>query len=238
MTEPTLLVAKLCREFKIDYHKVMTHYDVEAKIDLTDALLKMVTLIIKPEHENYLQEFNQLKAGLLRKYRSRLKPFIHARLYTYFNPSYALEDRNNITEEELEEGLTDYQYNSFLQLISTVLRGGYQMFNLESAPNGVAEAGKLLPPMEWLGTQKELAEWIVESQKKGWLGKVNSRQIQQAFTKTATIGQLLKPAVDRKTLESTYDQIYTVQYKPKFDTIRQNPKQLNFNTLTSPNSLR
>ncbi|MBL4754460.1 MAG: hypothetical protein JKY52_12810, partial [Flavobacteriales bacterium] len=51
MTEPTLLVAKLCREFKIDYHKVMTHYDVEAKIDLTDALLKMVTLIIKPEHE-------------------------------------------------------------------------------------------------------------------------------------------------------------------------------------------
>ena len=78
--------------------------------------------------------------------------------------------------------------------------------------------------MEWLGTQKELAEWIVESQKKGWLGKVNSRQVQQAFTKTATIGQLLKPAVDRKTLESTYDQIYTVQYKPKFDTIRQNLK--------------
>ena len=38
MTEPTLLVAKLCREFKIDYHKVMTHYDVEAKIDLTDAI--------------------------------------------------------------------------------------------------------------------------------------------------------------------------------------------------------
>jgi hypothetical protein len=74
--------------------------------------------------------------------------------------------------------------------------------------------------IEWMGTQKELGELFVELHKKGWISETNHNQITQAFTKSNTISQVLKPSFDRKTSEKLYEQIYTSYYKPKFDSIR------------------
>ncbi len=78
--------------------------------------------------------------------------------------------------------------------------------------------------IEWLGNQKELAELFIELKRKGWIKKIENKKIKNAFTNSHSIQQVLKPAVDKKTLEPMYEQVYTADYTSKFDQIDENPK--------------
>ncbi len=79
--------------------------------------------------------------------------------------------------------------------------------------------------IEWNGTQKELAELFVELHRKKWIDEIPSKLIKQYFTKSDTIEQVLKPTQDKKTQEKSYEGIFTIAYRPRFDAIRQCSKK-------------
>lgn len=74
--------------------------------------------------------------------------------------------------------------------------------------------------IEWLGSQKNLAELFVELKAKGWIKDINVKVIKAAFDKTTTISQTLKPGKDTQSREETYPGIYTPQGKFYFDKIK------------------
>ena len=81
--------------------------------------------------------------------------------------------------------------------------------------------------MQWLGTQKELAELFIELEKKGWIEKIEANTLKACFTKSNSIQQVLKPISDPKSYQKTYDQVYTSQYSPSFYGIKENTKNPN-----------
>lgn len=81
-----------------------------------------------------------------------------------------------------------------------------------------------LKRINWLGTQKELAELFIELKKKGWIEKFEYDTIKNCFTESNTIHQVLKPGFDPDNYQRTYNQVYTSQYSPKFFGIKKNPK--------------
>ncbi len=83
---------------------------------------------------------------------------------------------------------------------------------------------KPVAKIQWLGSQKELAELFVELMKKGWIEKIENETIQTCFTESKSVPQYLKPCTDTKTGEDTYENLYT-GYTPQFYGIKENPKQ-------------
>lgn len=81
--------------------------------------------------------------------------------------------------------------------------------------------------IQWLGTQKQLAELFIELEKKGWIERIEAKTIKACFTNSHSIQQPLKPITDSKTYQKTYDQVYTSQYIPSFFAIRANTKASN-----------
>jgi len=78
--------------------------------------------------------------------------------------------------------------------------------------------------IQWLGTQKELAELFVELKKKGWIEKFENDTIQDCFTESNSVPHYLKPGTDTKTGEHTFENLYT-GYTPLFYGIKENPKR-------------
>lgn len=76
--------------------------------------------------------------------------------------------------------------------------------------------------MEWLGTQKELAELFIELKNKGYIKEFKYNTIKACFTKTNTIHQILKPDNIK---EPIYSQVYTIDYKKKFEKIEKIEKK-------------
>jgi hypothetical protein len=113
------------------------------------------------------------------------------------------------------------------------LEGLYSMYdflNLESlkynTPTRVAKTlqnpTSHIEKMEWLGTQKELAELFVELYSKGWISELSANSIQRTFTKSETIHQVLKPDQDKQTYKNQYSQIFTPKYVKVFSGIKKN----------------
>jgi hypothetical protein len=75
--------------------------------------------------------------------------------------------------------------------------------------------------IEWLGTQKELGELFITLKQKGWIKDFTPKFIKNNFTKSDTIDQILKPSLNNE--KGNYEGIYTKSYRPKYDTIRENP---------------
>ncbi len=78
--------------------------------------------------------------------------------------------------------------------------------------------------IEWLGSQKELAELFIELKKKGWITDFDNDTIKECFTKSHSIQQTLKPAYNTKSKmkEPTYEGVYTSEYEPQFYGIAKN----------------
>ena len=74
--------------------------------------------------------------------------------------------------------------------------------------------------IEWLGTQKQLAELLIELKKKGWISEIDHYTIKKTFTNSDTIQQLFKGYYDATADEYVYDQIYTKRYRAKFRDIK------------------
>lgn len=79
-----------------------------------------------------------------------------------------------------------------------------------------------MEPIVWLGTQKQLAELFIELKRKGFIKEIPYPTVKACFTKSDTIQQVLKPSVDRRTVEEQYEQVYTKNYKPRFASILRN----------------
>lgn len=71
----------------------------------------------------------------------------------------------------------------------------------------------------WNGSQKQLAELFVILRERGWIGDINATAIQQCFTNSDTIGQVIKPGFAKGI--ANYEQIYTPKYVEQFDNIKE-----------------
>lgn len=88
-----------------------------------------------------------------------------------------------------------------------------------------------------MGTQKELAELIIELQNKGWVKNDKSiaeiaRQFSAVFNlsgtkkennsdETNSLNQILKPQQSKElNYQNTFPQVYSKRYKPKFEGIK------------------
>jgi hypothetical protein len=78
----------------------------------------------------------------------------------------------------------------------------------------------VLDQIEWLGTQKELAELFIELKRKGYIKDIKATLVKSFFTNANSIQQILKPATDPKTKADTYSGVYTSNYKSRFDSIK------------------
>jgi len=78
--------------------------------------------------------------------------------------------------------------------------------------------------IEWLGTQKQLAELFLELEKNKWIEKIDVTALKACFTKSNSIEQVLKPTQDTKTKEKLYEGVYSPKFKRSFDTVKPNKK--------------
>lgn len=76
--------------------------------------------------------------------------------------------------------------------------------------------------IEWLGTQKQLGELFLELERKGWIKEKKVSLIENYFTKSNSMSQVLKPSQDTGTKQKLYSGIYTKNYKPVFADIKIN----------------
>ena len=80
--------------------------------------------------------------------------------------------------------------------------------------------------IQWKGTQKELAELLIELKRKGWIEDYENIAIKHCFSNSNTIEQYLKPYTmkDKNGYVDTYEKVFTPKYKPRFFGIKPNPK--------------
>lgn len=79
--------------------------------------------------------------------------------------------------------------------------------------------------IQWLGTQKELAELFIRLRAKGWIADFEPETIKDCFTNSNTIQQYLKPGEYTEDLGGTFEQVLTPEYSPKFHGVLPNPKR-------------
>jgi hypothetical protein len=85
--------------------------------------------------------------------------------------------------------------------------------------------GKPTNKIQWLGTQKELAELFIKLKAKGWIADFEPETIKDCFTNSNSIQQYLKPGEYTEDLGGTYEQVFTPEYAAKFYGMIQNPKR-------------
>ncbi|MBK6995111.1 MAG: hypothetical protein IPH31_09345 [Lewinellaceae bacterium] len=79
--------------------------------------------------------------------------------------------------------------------------------------------------IQWLGTQKELAELFIRLRAKGWITDFEPETIKECFTKSDSIHQILKPGEYTEDLGGTFEQVFTPEYVSKFHGVLPNPKR-------------
>ena len=79
--------------------------------------------------------------------------------------------------------------------------------------------------IQWLGTQKELAELFIRLRAKGWITDFEPETIKECFTKSDSIHQILKPGEYTEDLGGTFEQVFTPEYVSKFHGVMPNPKR-------------
>lgn len=78
--------------------------------------------------------------------------------------------------------------------------------------------------MEWLGTQKELAELLIMLKERRWIRQFRNTTIKACFTRSNSIQQILKPGQQRGKYYDNYPQVFTENYLQKFHGMKENPK--------------
>lgn len=91
--------------------------------------------------------------------------------------------------------------------------------------NPPATLHKSADKIQWLGTQKELAELFIRLRAKGWIADFEPETIKDCFTNANTVQQYLKPGEYTEDLGGTFEQVFTPEYIPKFHGISSNPKR-------------
>lgn len=91
--------------------------------------------------------------------------------------------------------------------------------------NPPAPLHKTADKIQWLGTQKEMAELFIRLKAKGWIADFEPETIKDCFTNANTIHQYLKPGEYTEDLGGTFEQVFTPEYSPKFHGISPNTKR-------------
>lgn len=143
----------------------------------------------------------------------------------FFSPDFSFNIVNRDAVQHVVPFRNDFETAKKLiaQLIENIQQereGNIPTFLNTTATNTV---NKSLPKIEWLGTQKQLGELFIELKGKGWIKDINTDLIQNYFSKSETIKQVLKPSND-KLGNANYDGVFTKAYKPKFDLMRSKEK--------------
>lgn len=221
---------RLLRENNYQYH-----FNYSAAKDFSKATDKQ-------EKENFLNKIFQIEMSVKNsepksiRFSSSFFEKDETNAHTYFKFFVAYkaktdflyfvlkEQKDLISNERLQELLPLLSKKLFIEIPSPSPSSVVEQNDM----NEVDDSNKI----NWLGTQKELGELFVELSKKGWIDKVDVKKIQNAFNKSNTLYQVVKPSEQlipdddgNKKLENQYEQIYTTKYQPKFDTIRKNPKK-------------
>jgi len=79
--------------------------------------------------------------------------------------------------------------------------------------------------IQWLGSQKELAELFIRLKAKGWITEFEPETIKDCFTNANSIQQYLKPGEYTEDLGGTFEQVFTQEYSAKFHGMILNPKR-------------
>lgn len=74
--------------------------------------------------------------------------------------------------------------------------------------------------IQWLGTQRQLAELFAVLKMKGWIEKFEYDTIKECFTESDSIQQYLKPGKNKETGEDTYPEIFKTNYDERFYGIK------------------
>ncbi len=114
---------------------------------------------------------------------------------------------------------TDIGYQRRMDLLKR------RMEELQPAQTEAMQNPKPINQIQWLGTQKELAELFIRLKEKGWISGFEYETIKACFTNSNSIQQVLKPGQDPKTKQATFDQVFTKDYTSQFHGIQQNPKK-------------
>ncbi len=165
---------------------------------------------------------------------------------------YCYTSFENVVYEDIEKKLKNFKYVSFVIIqnetlcnISSYLKTNHQVetsnllkaytFNekfdneLENREN--SKIHNVVSPIEWKGTQGQLAELFVELHKKGWIELYDNQYrtktevletIKQCFSKSNTIHQCFKAGLNKKLIpqwEGIYDRNTKHKYVPKFADI-------------------
>lgn len=117
---------------------------------------------------------------------------------------------------------TDQGYERRLQYLSRLIE---EATPIAIAPAFFSEARpKPMSKIQWLGTQKELAELFIQLKAKGWIVSFEPETLKECFTNANSIQQYLKPGEFTADLGGTFEQVFTPEYSPKFHGIYTNPK--------------
>lgn len=91
--------------------------------------------------------------------------------------------------------------------------------------NPVGLHGRPLKKMQWVGSQKRLAELFIVLEEKGWITSAVAGAIQRAFNPAASIPDLLKPGKTKKSNKRHYPSVFTPEYAEIFDCIPENSEK-------------
>lgn len=80
---------------------------------------------------------------------------------------------------------------------------------------------KELVKIQWLGTQRQLAELFIVLKKKGWIERFEYDTIKSCFTDSDSIQQYLKPGKDERG-EPTYPEVFKPGFDERFYGIKKN----------------
>lgn len=83
------------------------------------------------------------------------------------------------------------------------------------------EPKKPFAKIQWLGTQRQLAELLIVLKKKGWIEKFEYETIKNCFTESDSIQQYLKPGKDERG-EATYPEVFKPGFDERFYGIKKN----------------
>jgi hypothetical protein len=138
------------------------------------------------------------------------------------------ENANTIKEKQkpLEESLSDDFFNSAVQqYLRFYYFREYHKFLMACFQDHDKDLSTG-PKIQWLGTQRDLAELFIEAVAKGYITKIEIEKIQRYFNKSASIDKLLHSKGEwiSHLNRYTYPAVYGNSKSAKFGKIVENPK--------------
>ncbi|GAB3534947.1 hypothetical protein GCM10027443_22960 [Pontibacter brevis] len=170
-------------------------------------------------------KYNRVARFLLRYYT--LKALVNTYEPEFREEQMALEAANSKAVEEYERQ-NEAAERIGKRVFPELFINGYENSLKEQQEHALRHTTRQpireLKRMEWLGSQKELAELLIELERKGWIREKITETVQSCFTGGDSIGQLFKPYKDEDTGEASYAKVFTGKYTPRFKGMRENKK--------------